>query len=178
MNGLCMESMGATIGKNLSLIESFVLYNIILNLTLLMQQANSLNMALNLPFFMFFIVRPDGNSAYTKFHEQYPLQIQTDQLLGLISLFSAVNSLQKGIVHPDIVAARKDQIDLTHKSSVKSLNTTTFQIRVLDTVSGYRFVLVADNKMDSKKIDNKLEQIYKTFVNYVIKAPFMNVDNY
>lgn len=69
-----------------------------------MQQTNSLN----IPYFMFFIVRPDGNSAYTKTHEQYPLEIPTDKLLGLISLFSAVNNLQTGIVHPDIVAARKD----------------------------------------------------------------------
>jgi len=31
-----------------------------------------------------------------------------DKLLGLISLFSAVNNLQSGIVHPDIVSGRKD----------------------------------------------------------------------
>ena len=62
----------------------------------------------SIPFYVFFIIRPDGNAAYTKFHEQYPLEIQTDQLLGLISLFSAVNNLQTGIVHPDIVNARKD----------------------------------------------------------------------
>lgn len=69
-----------------------------------MQQTGSLN----IPFFMFFIVRPDGNSAYTKIHEQYPLEIPTDKLLGLISLFSAVNNLQTGIVHPDLIAARED----------------------------------------------------------------------
>lgn len=86
-----------------------------------------------------------------------------------------MNNLQTGIVHPDIVANRKDEIDLLHKTSVKSINTTKFQIRVLDTVSGYRFVLMADYKVDSKKIDSKLEEIYKTFVNYVIKAPFFNV---
>ncbi len=34
---------------------------------------------------------------------------------------------------------------------------------------------MADYKVDSKKIDSKLEEIYKTFVNYVIKAPFFNV---
>lgn len=107
-------------------------------------------------FYMFFIVRPDGNAAYTKIHDQYPLEISTDKLLGLISLFSAVNNLQTGIVHPDIVAARKDEIDLSHKTSVKSMTTNTFQIRVLDTVSGYRFVLMADYKVDAKKLDHKL----------------------
>lgn len=71
------------------------------------------------------------------------------------------------------MANRQGEIDLTHKSSIKSINTTTFQIRVLDTVSGYRFVLMADVKVDSKKLDLKLEEIYKAFVNYVIKAPFM-----
>lgn len=54
--------------------------------------------SLSSTFFMFFIVRPDGNSAYTKIHENYPLQFSTDKLLGLISLFSAVNNLQTGIV--------------------------------------------------------------------------------
>lgn len=37
------------------------------------------------------------------------------------------------------------------------MTTSTFQIRVLDTISGYRFALMADYKMDSKKLDNKLE---------------------
>ena len=109
-----------------------------------------------IPFYMLFIIRPDGNAAYTKFHEQYPLAIQTDQLLGLISLFSAVNNLQTSIVHPDIVGARKDEVDLAHKSSVKSMSRSTFQIRVLDNISGYRFVLMAHNKADPKKIDSKL----------------------
>lgn len=125
---------------------------------------------------MFFIVRPDGNSAYTKLHEKYPLQISVDKLLGLISLFSAVNNLQSGIVHPEIVSNRKDQIDLSHKSSLKSITASTFKIRVLDTVSGYRFVLMADHRIDSNKIDSKLEQIYKSYVNYVIKSPFFNVN--
>ena len=57
----------------------------------------------SLPFYMFFIIRPDGNSAYSKIHESYPLSIETDQLLGVISLFSAVNNLQTGIIHPDII---------------------------------------------------------------------------
>jgi hypothetical protein len=97
-------------------------------------------------------------------------------MLGLISLFSALNNLQTGIVHPDIVASRKDEIDLAHKTSVKSIMTTTFQIRALETVSGYKFVLMAENKANSKKLDNKLEEIYKTFVNYVIKLPFLSVN--
>lgn len=86
-----------------------------------------------------------------------------------------MNNLQTGIVHPDIISSRKDELDLTFKTSLKSINTSSFQIRTLDSVSAYRFVLMADNKVDSKKMDNKLEEIYKAFVNYVIKAPFFNV---
>lgn len=55
-----------------------------------------------LPFYIFFIIRPDGNGAYHKIHEQYPLQLSIDQILGMISLVSAVNNLQTGIVHPDV----------------------------------------------------------------------------
>jgi hypothetical protein len=29
-------------------------------------------------------------------------------MLGLISLFSALNNLQTGVVHPDIILSRKD----------------------------------------------------------------------
>ena len=65
------------------------------------------NLWASIPFYIFFIIRPDGNSAYIKIHEKYPLSVSTDQLLGLISLFSAVNNLQTGIVHPDIVSSRK-----------------------------------------------------------------------
>ena len=111
----------------------------------------------SIPFYMFFIIRPDGNAAYWKLHEQYPLSIDTDSLLGVISLFSAINNLQTGIVHPDVEANRKDEIDLAHKDSVKSLMTSTFQIRAYDSISGYRFILMANNMIDSKKLDNKLE---------------------
>ena len=49
-------------------------------------------------------------------------------------------------------------------------------MRFLDTVSGYMFIISAGNSVDPKKLDNKLDQIYKTFVDYVIKAPFFNVN--
>jgi hypothetical protein len=48
-------------------------------------------------------------------------------------------------------------------------------MRFLDTVSGYMFIISAANSLDPKKLDAKLDQIYKTFVDYVIKAPFFNV---
>ena len=111
----------------------------------------------NGPFYIFFIIRPDGNSAYCKIHEQYPLEIEIDKLLGLISLVSAVNNLQTGIVHPEIVSERKDDVDLTHKSNIKSMSTSTFQIRMLDNVSGYRFALMASNHIKSSYLDDKLD---------------------
>ena len=48
-------------------------------------------------------------------------------------------------------------------------------MRFLDTVSGYMFIISTGNSVDSKKLDFKLDQIYKAFVDYVIKAPFFNV---
>ncbi len=70
---------------------------------------------------------------------------------------------------------RKDDVDLTHKSNIKSISTSTFQIRMLDNVSGYRFAIVASNHIKSGYLDDKLDEIYKCFVNFVIKAPFFNV---
>ena len=46
---------------------------------------------------------------------------------------------------------------------------------MLDNVSGYRFALMASNNIKSSYLDDKLDEIYKCFVNYVIKAPFFNV---
>ena len=62
----------------------------------------------SLPFYIFFIIQPNGNTAYTKQHEKYPLSFSTDQLLALISLFSAINDLQKGVIPPDVIANRKE----------------------------------------------------------------------
>jgi hypothetical protein len=55
---------------------------------------------INLPYNLFFIIRPDGNSAYHIINKQYNLSLSTDQILGLVSLVSALNNLQTGIVHP------------------------------------------------------------------------------
>lgn len=49
-------------------------------------------------------------------------------------------------------------------------------MRFYDSISGYRFILIASNSIDQKKIDSKLEEIYKVYVNYVLKAPFLNVN--
>jgi len=83
--------------------------------------------------------------------------------------------MQAEIIHPDIKNNRKDEIDLAKNSSIKSINASTFQMRFLDTVSGYMFIISAGNGIDFRKLDSKLDQIYKTFVDYVIKAPFFNV---
>ena len=48
-------------------------------------------------------------------------------------------------------------------------------MRFLDTVSGYMFIISAGNAVESRKLDGKLESIYKHFVDYIIKAPFFNV---
>lgn len=50
-------------------------------------------------------------------------------------------------------------------------------MRFLDTISGYMFIISASNIIDQRKLDNKLDQIYKAFVDFVIKAPFFNVFN-
>ena len=48
-------------------------------------------------------------------------------------------------------------------------------MRCYDSISGYKFVLIVNQQADPRKVDGKLEEIYKVFVNYVIKAPFFNV---
>jgi hypothetical protein len=48
-------------------------------------------------------------------------------------------------------------------------------MRFFDTVSGYMFIISAGNNLESRKLDIKLENIYKNFVDFVIKAPFFNV---
>jgi hypothetical protein len=83
--------------------------------------------------------------------------------------------MQAEIIHPDIKNNRQDEIDLAKNSSIKSISASTFQMRFLDTVSGYMFIISASNSLEQRKLDIKLDQIYKAFVDYVIKAPFFNV---
>ncbi len=64
---------------------------------------------------------------------------------------------------------------MIQKNNIKSISTSTFQLRVFDNVSGYRFALMAGNNVKSSYLDEKLDEIYKCFVNFVIKAPFFNV---
>ena len=83
--------------------------------------------------------------------------------------------MQAEIIHPDIKNNRRDEIDLAKNSSIKSINASTFQMRFLDTISGYMFIISAGNGVEWKKLDGKLDQIYKMFVDYIIKAPYFNV---
>lgn len=84
--------------------------------------------------------------------------------------------MQAQIIHPDIKNNRKDEIDLAKNSSIKSINASNFQMQFLDTVSGYMFIISAAKGIDQRKLDIKLDQIYRTFVDFVIKAPFFNVN--
>jgi len=64
--------------------------------------------------------------------------------------------MQAAVIHPDIKNNRRDEIDLAKKSSIKSISASTFQMRFLDTISGYMFIVSAANSVDQKKLDNKL----------------------
>lgn len=83
--------------------------------------------------------------------------------------------MQAQIIHPDIRNNRQEEVDLAKNTSIKSISASTFQMRFLDTVSGYMFIISASNLVEQRKLDLKLDQIYKAFVDYVIKAPFFNV---
>ena len=83
--------------------------------------------------------------------------------------------MQAEIIHPEVKNNRRDEIDLAKNSSIKSINASTFQMRFLDTISGYMFIISAGNSVDWKRLDGKLDQIYKMFVDYIIKAPYFNV---
>lgn len=128
-----------------------------------------------LPYYIFLIVRPDGNTAFSRIHQQYPLELDINQLLTLGSSLNNLNTMQGEIIHPDIKNSRKDEIDLAKNSSIKSINASTFQMRFLDTISGYMFIISSSNSITQTKLDTKLEQIYKIFVDYIIKSPFFNV---
>ena len=64
--------------------------------------------------------------------------------------------MQAAIIHPDIRNNRKEELDLAKNTSIKAINTTTFQMRFLDTISGYMFIISAPNTHDSRKLDGKL----------------------
>jgi hypothetical protein len=64
--------------------------------------------------------------------------------------------MQGEIIHPDIKNSRKEEIDLAKNSSIKSINASTFQMRFLDTISGYMFIISSSNLITQAKLDSKL----------------------
>lgn len=77
----------------------------------------------------------------------YPLDLDINELLTLGSNLNNLNTMQQEITHPDIKNNRKDEIDLAKNSSIKSITASTFQMRFLDTVSGYMFIISAGNNV-------------------------------
>lgn len=47
-----------------------------------------------LPFYLFLIIRPDGNTAFSRTHEQYPLDLDVNELLTLGSNLNNLNTMQ------------------------------------------------------------------------------------
>lgn len=98
-------------------------------------------------------------------------------MLGLTSLFYAVDNLQSTIV-PEKASSEynSNQIDFLNKNHIQDIETSTFRMSVLQTVTGFRFMLLTEPESTFRKNMEALRQIYKLFTDYVLKDPFYTSD--
>lgn len=59
-------------------------------------------------------------------------------------------------------------------SGIQCLEADTFKLHCFQTVTGVKFILVSDHKLN--KAEELLNEIYKLYSDYVLKNPFYSVD--
>lgn len=94
------------------------------------------------PYYQLIIANQYGQLQYRMNHDCYQGP-KIDSLMGLTSTFYTIDNLQSTIV-PEraAVEAAQNQIDFLNKNHIQDIETSTFRLSVLQTVTGFRFLLL------------------------------------
>lgn len=123
------------------------------------------------PYYQLMIVNQYGQLQYRLNHDCYP-GTDIDSLLGLTSLFYSIDNLQSTIV-PERASKEytQSQIDFLNKNHIQDIETSTFRLSILQTLTGYRFLLLTEPTALHRKNQDSLRQIHKLFTDYALKDP-------
>lgn len=103
------------------------------------------------PYYQLIIANQYGQLQYRMNHDSYQGP-KIDSLMGLTSTFYTIDNLQSTIV-PERAAAEAAQkeVDFLNKNNIQDIETSTFRLSVLQTVTGFRFLLLTEPDMTYKR---------------------------
>ncbi|CAI8035180.1 Trafficking protein particle complex subunit 4 [Geodia barretti] len=114
---------------------------------------------------------PDGTSAMTVLTnpENYPvslkfarLRVSINERIMLLSMFHSIYAISVKLS------------PAKHSSGIQCLEADSFKFYCFQTITGVKFIVVADNKQ--QKVEDLLKRIYELYADFVLKNPFYSLD--
>ncbi|KAF9132899.1 hypothetical protein BGW39_011085 [Mortierella sp. 14UC] len=110
--------------------------------------------------FSIYIINKAGGLVYNKDYSEGLSKLSSNEYLVLAGTFHGVHAITSKIS------------PVPGSSGIEMLETDTFRIHCFQTLTGTKFLLVADPQQPS--IDLILKKIYETYSDYTVKNPFQN----
>ncbi|KAK3830951.1 MAG: Sybindin-like family-domain-containing protein [Linnemannia elongata] len=110
--------------------------------------------------FSIYIINKAGGLVYNKDYSEGLSKLTSNEYLVLAGTFHGVHAITSKIS------------PVPGSSGIEMLETDTFRIHCFQTLTGTKFLLVADPQQPS--IDMILKKIYETYSDYTVKNPFQN----
>ncbi|KAF9098244.1 hypothetical protein BGX29_000027 [Mortierella sp. GBA35] len=110
--------------------------------------------------FSIYIINKAGGLVYNKDYSEGLNKLSSNEYLVLAGTFHGVHAITSKIS------------PVPGSSGIEMLETDTFRIHCFQTLTGTKFLLVADPQQPS--IDLTMKRIYETYSDYTVKNPFQN----
>ncbi|KAG0263131.1 hypothetical protein BG011_009233 [Mortierella polycephala] len=110
--------------------------------------------------FSIYIINKAGGLVYNKDYSEGLSKLTSNEYLVLAGTFHGVHAITSKIS------------PVPGSSGIEMLETDTFRIHCFQTLTGTKFLLVADPHQSS--IDHTMRKIYETYSDYCVKNPFQN----
>ncbi|KAG0302799.1 hypothetical protein BGZ98_007215 [Dissophora globulifera] len=110
--------------------------------------------------FSIYIINKAGGLVYNKDYSEGLSKLTSNEYLVLAGTFHGVHAITSKIS------------PVPGSSGIEMLETDTFRIHCFQTLTGTKFLLVADPQQPS--IDHTMRKIYEVYSDYCVKNPFQN----
>ncbi|KAG0358612.1 hypothetical protein BG005_002105 [Podila minutissima] len=110
--------------------------------------------------FSIYIINKAGGLVYNKDYSEGLSKLTSNEYLVLAGTFHGVHAITSKIS------------PVPGSSGIEMLETDTFRIHCFQTLTGTKFLLVADPQQPS--IDHTMKKIYECYSDYCVKNPFQN----
>ncbi|KAG0044361.1 hypothetical protein BGZ83_010421 [Gryganskiella cystojenkinii] len=110
--------------------------------------------------FSIYIINKAGGLVYNKDYSDGLAKLTSNEYLVLAGTFHGVHAITSKIS------------PVPGSSGIEMLETETFRIHCFQTLTGTKFLLVADPQQSS--IDHTMKKIYEVYSDYCVKNPFQN----